>query len=204
MRLLCCSSTCSYINRQCSIIALRCVLHFFWLILWLIIFDQLWHVIDDQAHHLLDLEHDVAHLQQLHNKQEEHIIALTCTSDWTQVMVDAQSFKHDALCREMNSWMELMDKNTCVLSHTCLGLSGHLVSYCLRWYSSYLQAIMVDCSCPAMDSNEEDWGSASSSSSSSLQSLLCQSHESCLRVLDDPMDSNEGVSGASVLVMAGT
>ena len=86
-------------------------------------------VINDQAHCLSDLKHDVVHLQHLCNEQGDHILALTCASGQTQVMVDAQSFKHDALHREMDLWVELMDKDAHVLSRICLELSGHVVSH---------------------------------------------------------------------------
>ena len=166
---------------------------------------QLRRVIDDQAHHLLDLEQDVAHLQHLYNEQSDHLMSLTHSSGQTWAMVDAQSFKHDALRQEMNSWMELTDKDTCVLSRTCLGLSGRVVSRHSRRYSPYLQAIVADCPRPATDYDKvEVWGSVSSSSSSSSQFVPHRSHESCLRVLSDPMDSDGEASGAVSLIAAGT
>ena len=153
----------------------------------------------------MDLEQDVAILQRTHNEQREHIMALTHASGQTRAMVDAQSFKHNALRREMESWMEVVDKDARVLSRTCLGLSGRVMSRRSRRYSPYLRAIMADRPRPATDSDEEEnWGSMSSSRSSSPRPLPHRSRESCLRVLDDPMDSDEGASGGSSLVASGT
>ena len=122
-----------------------------------------------------------------------------------QVIVDAQSFKHDALRQEMNSWVELTDKDARVLFCTCLGLSGRIISRRSQRYSPYLQAIVAKHSRPTMDSDEEeDWGSMSSLSSSLSQPLPCRSRESCLRVLGDPMDSDRGARGVVSLFAAGT
>ena len=162
-------------------------------------------VINDQARHLTDLEQDVVYLQRLHNEHEEQIVALTHAAGRTRAILDAQSFKHDALRQETNSWMELTDKDTRVLSRTCLGLSGRVVSRRSRRYSPYLQAIIADRPRPATASDEEeDWGSMSASSSSSSQFLPRRSRESCLRVLGDPMDSEGEARGAVSLIAAGT
>ena len=81
---------------------------------------------------MVELEHDVAHLQHLCNGQGDHMMTLTRVAGQTRAMVDVQSFKHDTLRREMDSWVELTDKDARVLSHMCLGLSEHVVSHRLQ------------------------------------------------------------------------